>query len=267
MSTTDQGLSKAKFTVTSYPEGTFSWIDATSRDAAASKKFYMEVMKWDVEDIPIGDDRYYHMFSIEGLDIAGLSQMRPEDPQIWSSYIAVDNVDSMVDKVKTAGGTVVMDPMDVFNAGRMLVIQDPTGAYVTLWQAKERLGAQLVNHPGSLTWNELHTAGDVETAKAFFNALLGWEYQQVEGSDYWLILNKGRMNGGIMQGTDNMPSYWLVYLAVENLAETLQAVEANGGKVLKDLGNTGSGDVAIIEDPGGAVCALIQSKNPDPWVE
>ena len=50
-----------------------------------------------------------------------------------------------------------MDPFDVFDAGRMTVAQDPTGAVFGIWQAGEHHGAELANEPGSVTWNEVQT--------------------------------------------------------------------------------------------------------------
>ena len=51
-----------------------------------------------------------------------------------------------------------MDPLDVFDAGRMTVAQDPTGAAFGVWQAGTMRGAQLANEAGTFTWNECQTA-------------------------------------------------------------------------------------------------------------
>jgi predicted enzyme related to lactoylglutathione lyase len=96
-------------------------------------------------------------------------------------------------------------------------ISDPTGAIVSLWEPRSRIGATLVNDVGALCWNELATT-DVERAKAFFGELLGWQYE-TDQSGYASIRNGGRLNGGIRPQTEHerrTPPSWLPYFAVEN---------------------------------------------------
>jgi predicted enzyme related to lactoylglutathione lyase len=88
--------------------------------------------------------------------------------------VTVANADETAEKVKQAGGTVVMAPMDVMTAGRMAVFQDPYGAFFSISQAGDHHGAQLINEPGSLSWNELNTH-DTEGAAAFYAAVFGWK--------------------------------------------------------------------------------------------
>ena len=76
-----------------------------------------------------------------------------------------DNADATAANVREAGGTVVVDPFDVFDAGRMTIAQDPTGAVFGVWQAGEHIGAQLANEPGTLNWNECRTT-DPDDARA-----------------------------------------------------------------------------------------------------
>ena len=63
--------------------------------------------------------------------------------------------------------------MDVMDLGRMAVFADPTGAVFGVWQPKAFAGADLVNEPVSLVWNEVHTR-DTDTDKAFYNSVFGW---------------------------------------------------------------------------------------------
>ena len=129
---------------------------------AKAKPFYAELMGWEIEDVPMGEGMFYTMYKSDGEHVAGLSQMQPEMqsqgmPSHWSSYVTVDDVDALAGKVTELGGTVISEPFDVFDSGRMMVLQDPTGAIVCLWQAKNHIGSGLVNTPGAMTWNELTT--------------------------------------------------------------------------------------------------------------
>ena len=56
---------------------------------------------------------------------------------MWNTYIWVDDADETADKVRAAGGTVLIEPFDVMDAGRMAVFADPEGAVFCVWQAKE----------------------------------------------------------------------------------------------------------------------------------
>ncbi len=261
------------FKVTTYPHGTFSWADCSSTDAANGKKFYADLMGWEFNDVPMGNDMFYTMFNSGGEAVAALSPMQPEMqqqgiPSFWTSYITVDDVDALVGKVKELGGTVMAEPFDVFEEGRMMIITDPTGANVALWQAKNHIGAGLVNTAGAMGWNELATP-DSEKVRDFYGKLLGWEYQKMEGMDYHVIQNNGRSNGGILQMNEEwegIPAHWMVYFSVADIDKAVEKVEKLGGEVkvpIVDADNIGR--FSVIADPQGAHVSIIQLKEPDTW--
>ncbi len=261
------------FKVTKYPHGTFCWADCMSTDAARAKAFYEAVMGWTSEDRPIGQGMVYTMFHHDGEAVAGLSQMSPEMiargvPSFWSNYISVDDVDALPEKVRELGGTVVAEPFDVMGEGRMMSIQDSTGAAVAFWQAVNHIGTSLVNTPGAMTWNELATR-DVEKAKEFYGGLFGWTFGVDEASGYTYFLNKGRMNGGLLQMNEEwgeMPPAWMVYFSVADLDKTVELAQANGGNVVMPrMEAPGTGYFALIADPAGAVATYMQLNAPDPW--
>lgn len=264
------------FKVTKYPHGTFSWADCSSTNAAISKNFYMDIMGWDKDEIPMGEGATYTMFKTDGENVAALAQMRPEMiamniPSFWLSYITVDDVDAVAAKVTGLGGSLTAEPFDVFDSGRMAIVQDPTGAEVGLWQAKNHIGASLVNKVGAMTWNELVTK-DLEAAKTFYAGLLGWDYSQVEGSGYHIIMNKGRMNGGMMTMPDpaqaaGIPANWGVYFTVASLETTMAKVQALGGKIMMPPQSGGGGQFIMTQDSAGAMVAFIETQTPDPWIE
>ena len=89
-----------------------------------------------------------------------------------------------------AGG-VVTEPFDVMSAGRMAVFTDPEGAAFCVWQAMEHRGARVVNEPGSLNFNGLHTR-DVEGAKSFYGSVFGWETLGLPGgAELWTLPGYG----------------------------------------------------------------------------
>ena len=100
------------------------------------------------------------MLKLDGKDIGGLYKLMPDMvaqgvPPHWMSYVAVTNADESAEKAKAEGATIMNGPFDVFTLGRMAVIQDPTGAVFSIWQAKDNKGAGGYGEPGFLVWNEL----------------------------------------------------------------------------------------------------------------
>ena len=91
--------------------------------------------------------------------------------------------------------------------GRMAVFVDPTGAVFGVWQPKAFAGADLVNEPVSLTWNEVHTR-DPDTDKAFYGSVFGWTAGKpgFEGAPdtYTVWQLDGKNVGGMMEMVEGM---------------------------------------------------------------
>ena len=103
--------------------------------------------------------------------------MQEGQPPAWSSYVSVADADATAATVSEAGGTVIAEPMDVLDLGRWRSSPIPTGAVFGIWQPGTFIGAELVNEPGALSWNELNTR-DLEGAKAFYGAVFGWDLRR-----------------------------------------------------------------------------------------
>jgi hypothetical protein len=258
-----------------YPAGTFSWADLGTTDAAAAKQFYTRLFGWQAHDMPAGPEGVYVMLTLHDKEVAALYEMgaehRPPDmPPHWNSYISVDDLDATTEKVASLGGTVLAPPMDVMEAGRMAMVQDPTGAVFALWQPRQHIGAKLVNMPGALSWNELLTT-DTAKASAFYTALFGWETQTTpspDGTPYTTFSNQGRMAGGMLQiGPDwgEIPSSWTVYFAVEDCDATVElARELGGAPQMPPTDIPDVGRFAVLQDPQGAFFTVIKMNFADP---
>ena len=204
--------------VSKYPHGTFSWADNSSSGPEAAKTFYTDLFGWSKAEVPIGEGMTYTVFQLDGLDSAALSGMTPDQLQAgvrsqWNNFVTVDNVDALADEVSSNGGQVIYGPEDVFDAGRMLRIQDPTGALLNLWQPYNSIGAGIVNAVNAMSFNELWTP-DVARAKEFYHALLGWEYE-LDGI-FTRIFNRGRANGGMLQ-LDDVAPIWVPHFRVADV--------------------------------------------------
>ena len=257
------------YKVTKYPHGTFSWADNSSSDPETAKTFYMELFGWGKDEHPIGEGMTYTIFQLQGRDVAALSGMTPDQLQAgiqshWNNFVTVDDVDALVDVVKANGGVVVYGPEDVFDSGRMLHIQDPTGAALNLWQPYNSIGAGIVNTVGAMSLNELWTP-DVARAKDFYHALFGWEYD-FDGI-FTRIFNHGRFNGGMLQ-LDDVEPIWLPHFHIADVDAAISRVKDLGGaiEIDKHVDADGTG-WAVAADPAGALFYIMELAKADPWVE
>lgn len=255
--------------VTSPPRnGTPSWMDLMTTDREAALAFYGPVLGWEFQ-VGSPESGYYTMATVNGLTVAGIGQQQPDAqgaPAAWTTYIAVDDVDATVDKVKNAGGTVLMDPMDVFTEGRMAIAADPTGAVFGMWQAGDTYGARLVNEPGAQCWNEAVTR-DPATAAEFYRAVFGYEVDRMPGDFEYLTLRLGDdVVAGVMGVGDRFPAetpaHWVGYFAVADADATAQALTRAGGRVLDGPSDSEFGRMATVSDPQGAVFSIIALAPP-----
>jgi len=249
----------------SYAPGTFCWVDLGTTDAAAAKTFYGRLFGWEGEDIPVGESATYTMLRLRGLDVAAVYGQREDErsagiPPHWSSYVSVVDVDEVAARVEGLGGRLLAEPFDVFDSGRQAIVQDPTGAIVSLWQAGRHIGARLVNDPGCLTWNDLATP-DPDAAAAFYGELLGWEIAE-QAPEYATITNEGVLNGGIRRDTD-LPPHWLPYFTTASVEATAAAAREVGGQVLAEAMEVPAGRIAVVLDPQGAPFAVFEGEVDD----
>ena len=240
-----------------YDHGVPSWVDIGTPDLAAGLRFYQDLFGWEAQDMGEEAGRY-NIVSKNGRQVAAISPAQDPGPPRWTTYINVDDVDDIAKRVESAGGTVVVPPMDVMSAGRMAIFADTTGAVIAAWQPGEHTGAQLINEPGAFTWSELSTS-DLAKSKAFYSEVFGWGWG---GSDEYAEAQvNGRTIGGVMPRSPDMPAEvpdtWLVYFGSDDVDAQAKKASNKGATVVvqpTDIPNTGR--FAVLIDPQGAAFAL-----------
>jgi uncharacterized protein len=252
---------------TRYEPGTFCWVGLATSDPGGATAFYTSLFGWQAEDLPAGAAGTFTLLRQDGSDVAILYRQTTEAlaagaPPHWTSYISVEDADATAARADELGGAAVFrEPFDVLDAGRVVAIRDPTGAIVSLWQPRSRIGATLVNDVGAFCWNELAT-DDVERAASFFAALLGWDCQTGD-TGYVSIRSRGSLNGGmrsqLAHERGGAPS-WMPYFTVRSARDSARTAEELGGRTLVPVVHSRCGRVAVLGDPQGAAFAIFQGE-------
>jgi len=254
---------------TSYAPGTPCWADLGTPDIDAAAAFYGGLFGWSV---PEGENSEqtggYRQAMLRGKLVAGVMPLMQEgQPPAWSTYVSVEDAEATTAKVREAGGTVMAEPMDVMDLGKMAIFADPAGAVFGIWQPGTFIGAEIVNETGAIVWNELNTR-DTEGAKAFYGAVFGWNYdeREFETGNYTSLKVGEDTVGGMIDITgrvpDEVPAHWLVYFATDDTDATIEKAKGSGGEAVfgpEDISEVGR--IAVLKDPFGAVFASIK---PDP---
>jgi len=222
-----------------------------------------------------------------------LAEGAPPQPA-WSTYVAVESADAVAARTRDAGGTVVVEPFDVLDVGRMTVLADPAGAVFCGWEAKAHPGARLVNEPGTWNWSDLHTT-DPERAEAFYGAVLGWEADGADlregGYAMWRLpgyadfletidpeLRRRHAELGAPEGfsdaigwmlpmtsdrsAEDPAAHWAVTFAVDDTDLVAGRAVELGGKIVAAPVDLPPVRVAVLSDPQGAVFS-VNTYQPD----
>jgi uncharacterized protein len=229
-------------------------------DVGAARAFYESVLGWAFSET---GDEYggYVIAAVGGAPAAGIGPLQEGAPPAWTLYLATDDADASVATAEELGGTVLVPPGDVGPLGRMAVVTDPTGAPFGVWQAGEHIGAGVVNEPGGLTWEDLHTT-DPDRARSFFTGLFAYRYEEIpEAEGYRIMFRPGEDFplggiGGLLPG-EGAP-HWIVYFGVADADAAVAAAEAGGGAVVMPAYDTPYGRMAALADPAGATFCIIE---------
>jgi uncharacterized protein len=250
-----------------WPAGTPNWVDLSADDTDAAATFYGQLLGWTV-DAPPDDAQGYRIATKDGRPVAGIGpKPMPDMLSNWATYIATDDADKTAEAIKAAGGSLHMEPFDVETStgkhGRMFFGSAPDGSTFGVWQAGDHIGAALVNEPGSLSWNELHSR-DLDKGKAFYADVFGYEFDDMSGPEFTYLIFKlpGAEQGVGGMGTAAMlpegtPSVWLSWFAVDSCDAAVARVQELGGSLTMELGDSPFGRMAVVAGPEGETFGVI----------
>ena len=264
-----------------YIPGVPCWVDTSQPDPEAATRFYGDLFGWEFESVmPDDSPGSYFIARRPGGTVAAVGSIPEGLPQIatWNTYVRVEGADETASKAKEAGGSVLMEPFDVMDAGRMAVLADPEGAMICVWEPGQNKGAEIVNEHGAINFNDLHTR-EVDGAKAFYGAVFGWGTLDVGGAEMWTLPGYGddlerdnpdlRENVAEMGGPEGFedvvaslqpipadqpdaPAHWGVTFGVDEADPIAERATELGGEVLVPPFDAPWVRMTVIKDPQGA---------------
>jgi predicted enzyme related to lactoylglutathione lyase len=254
-----------------WPTGTPNWVDLAVDDPQAAAAFYGDLLGWSVPD-PGPDSGGYLLAFKSDRAAAGIGPKAIADmPSTWSTYFASDDADATAAAVRAAGGSLLMEPFNVMDSGRMFFAAAPDGSTFGVWQAMNHTGAGIYNEPGSYAWNELHSR-DLGAAKKFYSAVFGFSYDDAGTDELPYLIAKrpdqadkaGAGVGGMAPATmlpDGAPSMWLTWFAVTSCDDAVARVGDLGGGTLMAPTDSPFGRMAVVSGAQGEVFGVIDLAN------
>jgi predicted enzyme related to lactoylglutathione lyase len=248
----------------------FVWYELMSSDVAAAKAFYVKVVGWNTQDVPM-PGMTYTLLRIDDTQIGGLMALPTESSAAgmkpcWLSYVEVDDADGAAAKVKRLGGKILAGPMDIPNVGRFATVTDPQGAAFNLFKPAQSGQRVVSNEPGHVGWHELHTT-DWSKAFDFYTEMFGWLKGEAVDmgpmGTYQLFTIGGAATGGMFNSPAAQAArFWLYYFNVGDIDAAAKRVNDNGGKITQGPHQVpGGGWIVQAVDPQGAGFALLGSRS------
>ena len=248
-------------------------MDLATDDLVAARDFYSGLFGWSYIDEQMGEMGIgtYSMAMVNDVATAAIYELGPDQMRApakpnWNVYISVDDIDATLDHVRRRGDVILAETTDVDRAGRVAVIEDPTGCQTVLWQPGEFQGSLIRAEPGALTWLE-HVSTDLEGSVRFYEDVLGVATvtaPQGNLNEYTMWIVDDIPVAGMFQWPDEMvadgvPSMWFVYFQVTDLDAAVEYVESNGGKAMADAPVVNAvGRIIVLRDPQGADFCVVE---------
>lgn len=247
--------------------GEFCWVELATPDKKAGLAFYSGLFGWSTAEQEIGLTGRAITYSVVRLGerlVGSVYELVAEQLEggvvpHWLPYLSVESADRAVREAEDMGAICLVDPVDVFHAGRMSVLEDPGGASFAVWQAKALPGFQVSHDPGSPRWFELVTA-DVAKAVEFYGALFGWAGGKGPPEAGSMTRNDRPIAGvtELPSGRDLTPR-WTTHFAVADCATTCKRIQGSGGSVgPAPVHLAGVGRAVAVADPHGAQFAIVE---------
>ena len=211
-------------------------VGAADDDPLAA--FYGALFGWKLQGFPGGGYTTIDTCGGQGIN-GGIGRSRTGEP--WSAfYVEADDLQAMLDKAATLGGTTVLPVTDFGGAVTIAMFSDPDGLLIGLVQAPPGASATAAPAPSAgtgepVTWFEIF-GSDAQRTQRFYCDLFGWSAGGPGPREY-AVLDTGTSRG--IQGAigGGLAIRWaIVYAAVADVDQALAAAERLGGSRVTGTG-------------------------------
>ena len=248
-----------------YPHGVPCWVTCLADDIPATTGFYERLFGWSFELSP---DGRYGVALLRGREVAGIGSREAAGEGVtcsWMTEVRVDDADVTSELAVSAGGRVLAGPMDIAPAGRLTVLQDPTGGVLCGFEPGARPGARTVNEPGAYAMSLLRTPDPARAAR-FYGDIFGWRAEQFGPLELFRL--PGYVGGEEQQpvprdvvagllATSEAPE-WGVDFWVDDAERAARVAVEAGGSVAEEPYDEGLFRRTVLRDPGGATFSASQ---------
>ncbi len=238
-----------------YTHGRFVWRELVTTDLARAKAFYGEMFNWRIEDSKMPGMEYLLAYAGDAQVAGMMAAPMPGMPSHWMGYVSVPDVDASVAAATAHGGKLLHGPMDIPSVGRMATLSDPSGAVFATLRSVDGDGAR-EGRPGlgEFCWEAISTS-DAAATKAFYPHVTGWMLSGFAGADIFAVAPS--MEGGVASIAPvppGVPTHWVSYVAVDDLAAANARAARLGAKVLVERVEVPTvGAFSMVQDPTGAM--------------
>ncbi len=245
-----------------YTNNRFCWHGVISSDTAKTTPFYTTVLGWTAQEMQMGDETATMFSASDSVPRAHTRAPAMEgEPNYWSSYLRVENVDASLASAIENGGKVLVPATDI-PPGRFAAVASPSGAVFNLFHEADPSSTNAGDCDGAIHWVELHST-DTATDLAWLAASFGITHQtmNMEGmGDYHILLSGETQVGGCMaQQHEGAPSMWLPWVRLDEVDSAVNRAAESGGNVIAPLFDVpGIGRMSILADPVGGVFGVIK---------
>jgi hypothetical protein len=247
--------------------GKWVWADLVTVDVARAAEFYGRLFGWTYETYGGGDDaQSYTLILANGVPIGGMvfseRHARSSRPQArWIGLMSVVDVDAAVKSASSNGGRVLSAPMNTSPRGRTALLADPEGAAFAVLRSSTGDPEDYLAELGEWLWFELW-ADDTASMATFYKALAGYEISTPstagERSGTVQLKTNGVSRAGVLPKPAKVPSTWVPYVRVADVAETVARARTAGGRIVIEPMTAHGTTVALLIDPTGAPLAIAE---------
>jgi uncharacterized protein len=242
-----------------YEHGVPCWVDTWRDDADTAVGFYTDLFGWEAAR---GE---YSLFRLRGRDVAGVGA-GAAGPPAWTTYVWVEDADATATTAAAAGGSLIREPFDSLDGGRIALVADPAGAVFGVWQPGEHRGAEVVNEPGAWAMSQLHSPNP-DAAAAFYGELFGWTTEDF--GPFTMFRLPGYVGGepsqpvsreviAAMGPAGDAPAHWSANFWVQDADAAAAKAAELGGSVVDPPSDSPGFRNAVLADPSGVTFEISQ---------